>query len=99
MPTTSAYVSFLGASQPPGVVLVVARKTWISHGIRRAKMLKKQVAGPYQFAILQPAARFGDADRWPCGIIFSSAMRCTLRQPSSPGVSASHWDRVVQVVR
>ncbi len=45
MPTTSAYVSFLGASQPPGVVLVVARKTWISHGIRRAKNVEEAGGG------------------------------------------------------
>lgn len=27
----------------------------------------------YGLVIVEPAARFGDADRWPCGIIFSFA--------------------------
>ena len=48
------------------------RKTWTTHGTR-LKVIKEGVAAEDKFVILEPAVRFGDADRWPCGIIFSLA--------------------------
>lgn len=44
--------------------------------------------------MLEPAARLGEADRWPCGIIFSSAKR-----PETAYLhSASHWGQIVRSV-
>ena len=45
--------------------------TW--HSAKSDQRRSEGVATEDRFVILEPAVRFGDADRWPCGIIFSLA--------------------------